>query len=175
KSGDFLLFSIDPQRERIPDDDTLQGIPIPKGNYHYTHTNIILLSDTRRLLSGEFDLLWGGLYDGRKTSLNLSLTAAPDEGIKLGAGIEMDWLRLPQGNFTGQILNGEIDWSLSNTVLVQGLVQWDKEEQFIAGNFRFSWEYEKDSYFYLIVNPSRQDNDDLLLILAKITWLWEPL
>lgn len=175
RSGDFLLISVDPQRERLPKDfDIRPGITIPKGTYEYTHTNIIFNSDTRRPLSGTVSLLWGGQYGGRRTSLDITLTAAPKEGVKIGAGWEVDWVRLPEGDFSAQILNADIAWSLSNRLLLQGLFQWDKEESSTAANLRLSWEYRERSWFYFIVNPARQRDGDALSILTKITFQWEP-
>jgi hypothetical protein len=92
----------------------------------------------------------------------------------VGASWEVDQVHLPQGEFTSQVLDGNIAWSLSNRLLLQGLIQWDKEDDSLAANLRLSWEYEKNSWFYLIVNPAQQDDGDTLLILTKITWLWEP-
>lgn len=175
RSGDFILISVDPQRERLPEDFEIRpGINIPAGTYEYTHSNVIFTSDERRPLSGELNILWGGFYGGRKTSLALELTGAPREGLKIGGGWEVDWVRLPQGDFSAQILNADIAWSLSNRLLLQGLLQWDKEADSLAANLRLSWEYRDQSWFYLIVNPSDQQDDDNLLILTKLTYRWDP-
>jgi len=174
RSGDFILISVDPQRERLPEDfDIRRGITISAGTYTYTHTNIIFITDTRRSLSGLISLLWGGFYEGQKTSWDFNLTAAPAEGLKIGAGIEINQVRLPQGDFTAQILSGEIAWSLTNRLLIQGLAQWDQEDKSIAANLRLSWEYRKNSRLFFIVNPSRRDRDDALLVLTKITWSYD--
>ena len=175
RSGDFLLLSVDPQRERLPEDFEIRPeIVIPAGTYRYTHYNIIFFSDSRRPLSGSFNLLWGGFLGGRKTSLDLSATAAAAEGMKLSASWETNRVRLPQGNFTAQIVSGDIAWSLSNTLLLQGLAQWDKEAGSVAANFRLSWEYRESSWFYLIFNPTREDNGNRYLVLTKLTWFWAP-
>lgn len=176
RSGDFLLLSVDPQRERLPDDFQIRpGIVIPARSYHYTHYNLYFNSDVRRPYSGIVSLLWGGFYDGDKTSLVLDFTAAPAEGVKLGAGWEKDWVHLPQGDFTAQIFNADLAWSLTNTILFHGLVQWNKEERIVAANLRFWWEYREGSRIYLIVNPSHQGDENTVLILTKLTWLWQPL
>lgn len=175
-SGDFLLISVDPQRERLPEDFEIRpGIVIPAGTYHYTHTNIYFNTDVRRPFSGIVSLLWGGFYDGSRTSLLLDLTAAPGAGLKLGAGWQINWVDLPQGAFTTQIINGDFSWSLTNWMLLQGLVQWDREARLLAANVRFSWEYREGSRLYLIVNPSHQGDENALLVLTKLTWLWQPL
>jgi len=175
-SGDFFLVSVDPQRERLPEEFEIRpGIVIPAGTYHYTHTNIYFNTDVRRPVSGIVSLLWGGFYDGRRTSLTLDLTAAPGPGLKLGAGWQTNWVDLPQGAFTAQIINTDFSWSLTNWMLLQGLVQWDREADLLAANVRFSWEYREGSRLYLIVNPSHQGDENELLVLTKITWLWQPL
>lgn len=176
RSGDFILISIDPQREQLPEDFEIRpGITIPEGSYRYTHTNIYIITDTRRPVSGVFSLLWGGFYDGNKTSLDLSFTSAPVKGLGISAGWEIDWVDLPQGSFTSQIFDLDIKWSLSNTALIQWFTQYDKEDKSVAANIRFSWEYLDKSHLYFIINPTHQGEDDTLLILTKITWLWEPL
>ena len=175
RSGDFILISIDPQRERLPEDFEIRdGIVIPAGIYEYTHSNVILLSDARRPLSGRLNVLWGGFYGGRKTSLSLTLTGAPQAGLKISGGWEVDWVRLPQGDFSAQILNADIAWSLSNRLLLQSLFQWDKEDDLLAANLRLSWEYLDQSWFYLIVNPANQKNSNRLLILTKLSFRWDP-
>ena len=176
RSGDFLLLSADSQRERLPDDFHIRpGITIPAGTYPYTQYNIYFNSDVRRSYSGIASLAWGGFYGGDKTSLVLDLTGAPGEGVKLGAGWEKDWVHLPQGDFTAQVVNGDLAWSLTNTILFHGLIQWNKEERIVAANLRFWWEYREGSRVYLIVNPAHQGNENTVLILTKITWLWQPL
>ena len=175
RSGDLILISVDPQRERLPEDFKIRpGMTIRAGDYFYTHSNVILTSDARRPFSGQLDILWGGFYGGRKTSLGLTLTAAPKEGVKIGAGWEVDWVRLPQGDFSAQILSGDLTWSLSNRLLFQGLFQWDKEEDSLAANLRLSWEYREQSWFYLIVNPVDQKTGDSVLILTKLTLRLDP-
>lgn len=175
RSGDFLLLSVDPQRERLPEDFEIRpGIIIPEGTYTYTHYNIIFMSDERRALSTVANLLWGGFYEGRKTSFDLTLTAAPAEGIKIGAGWEINEVKLPQGDFTTQIVDADLSWSLTNQLLLQGLVQWDKDEASLAANLRLSWEYRESSWFYLIFNPGHEKDGDSYLVLSKLTFRFEP-
>lgn len=175
KSGDFVLLSVDPQAERLPDDfDIRPGIAIPSGTYRYTDYNIYYNSDPRRSLSTVVSYLWGGFYTGERRRLSLSLVSAPLKGLKLGAGWNADWVRLPQGNFVAQIFKGDINWALTNRVLLQALFQWNKEDKVLAANLRFSWEYRPGSRIYLIANPFHQGNDNTVLFLAKVTWRWEP-
>jgi hypothetical protein len=175
RTGDFVLVSWDPQRERLPEDFEIRpGMAIPQGLYRYQHYNIYLNTDTRRPVSGIVSAAWGGFYDGRKRSLTVNLTAAPAEGVSLGGGWEIDRVMLPQGDFTAQTLEGDISLSFTKRTLFQGLVQWNREERIVAANLRFSWEYREGSRLYFIVNPANQRDQDTLLVLTKLTFLWEP-
>lgn len=176
RSGDFVLVSWDPQAERLPFDFEIRpGITIPAGVYRYEEYTIRFASDARRSLSGEISVKWGGFYGGTKKSLNLGVTAAPAEGLKFGAGWEADAVRLPEGDFVAQIVEGEVKWSLTNQLLFHGLAQWNREERTVAANLRLSWEYRSGSRLFLIANPFRQPGGDGTLYLVKVTWLWEPM
>lgn len=176
RSGDFILLSWDPQRERLPEDFEIRpGIVIPAGTYRYEHYNIYFNSDLRRPVSGLIDLRWGGFYGGAKESLILGLTLAPAEGLKFGTGWEIDWVDLPQGEFVAQIVDVDVAWSATNATLFRALIQWNKEERVLAANFRFSWEYRPGSRLFLIANPFHQGNENTSLFAAKVTWLWEPI
>jgi hypothetical protein len=176
RSGDFVLASVDPQRERLPVDFEIRpGIVIPAGDYRYTHYNAYFSSDPGRSLSTLISLKWGGFYDGTQKSLIVNAVAAPGEGLKVGTAWEIDWVDLPQGDFVSQILDADFSWAATNTTLLRGLIQWNKEDRVLAANFRFAWEYRPGSRLFLIANPFHQGNENSTLFLAKLTWLWEPL
>ncbi len=174
KAGHFALASWDPQRERLPSDFTIRsGITIPSGYYDDEQYHLLLVSDQRRSPAGSASMKWGGFYGGKKNSFKLSLAFAPAPGLKLGSGWGMDAVALPQGSFVSQIIEGDIEWSATTRALFRGLIQWDKEAELIAANFRFSWEYRPGAHLFFIANPSRQGHADTLLVIAKITYLWE--
>ncbi|MBI3802443.1 MAG: carbohydrate binding family 9 domain-containing protein [Nitrospirae bacterium] len=175
RSGDFILFSLDPQRERLPVNFEIHpGVIVPAGTYHFTQYNLYFNTDVRRPYSGVASVAWGGLYGGDKLTLNLNLTAAPSEGFNVGVGLERDWVNLPVGEFTAQVLNGDVAWSVTNQLFFRGLVQWDKDAHIVAANLRLWWEYREGSRLYFIVNPSHQGDENTVLILTKLTWLWQP-
>ncbi|TAK07469.1 MAG: hypothetical protein EPO39_06480 [Candidatus Manganitrophaceae bacterium] len=176
RSGDFVLASWNPQAERLPFDFEIRpGMTIPEGIYRYEEYQIRFASDARRPISTEIGVRWGGFYGGTKKSLNLGVTAAPAEGLKLGAGWKTDAVRLPQGDFVAQIVEGEVKWSPTNRLLFHGLAQWSREERAVAANLRLSWEYRSGSHLFLIANPFRQTGGGGTLYLVKVTWLWESM
>ena len=176
RTGEFVMFSWDPQVKRLPKGFVIRPrITIPAGTYHFERYSLFMFSDLQKQLSGTMNLKWGGFYGGTIRSLDLNLTLAPAEGLKVGAGWNINAVNLPQGNFESQTLDGNVAWSLSNEMLFQGLIQWNKEDDLLAANLRFSWEYQPGSHLFLIVNPSQQEDETTILFLVKLTWLWEPI
>lgn len=175
RSGDFVRVNWAPQVERLPADFEIRpGIAIPAGVYRYEQYGALFTSDPHRPLSGEIGAEWGGFYGGKKNSFNVGVTAAPAEGVKIGTGFEVDAVRLPEGRFVAQIVEADLQWSLTSRLLFHGLAQWNREERTSAANLRLSWEYRPGSHFFLIANPFRQSGGEGTLYLIKIARLWEP-
>jgi hypothetical protein len=174
RTGEFLLFSIDPQKERLPSDFEIRpGIVIPANIYRYREYNLLLFSDQSAPTSGTLSLKTGEFYGGKKTSVNLGIATTPREGLKWGAGMDLSFVHLPAGDFISEIIETDVAWAQTPTTFFQGLVQWDREDDTLGANLRFRWEYRPGSRFYFIVNPTHQKDKETYLLLAKLTWLWD--
>ncbi len=187
RSGDSILVSWDPQFERLLAPFELQpaeaddgAIIIPAGDYRYQHWNVYLASEPSRPLSGYVSVLWGGYYGGRRTSLDVSVTASLLQTVKLGGSMSVDWIRVPastppfHADTVPRILAGDVQWSVTNRLVLNGLVQHENESDTLAANVRLGWEYQPGSFVYLIANPSSsRDAGSAALYLVKVTWRLE--
>jgi hypothetical protein len=181
RTGDTILVSWDPQVERLQEPfDLAPGIVIPAGDYRYHHWNVYVASEASRPLSGIVSVLWGGYYGGRKTSLDVSLTASLSETITLGSALSVDWIRVPtdippfHADTVPRILSGDVQWSVSNRVVLKALVQHERESGTLAANVRLAWEYDPGSFVYFIANPSSsRETGSAAVYLLKVTWRWE--
>lgn len=174
RSGDTILLSYDPQVERLQEPfDLRPGLTVPAGDYRYHHWNAYVASATSRPVSGLVSVLWGGFYGGRKTSLNVQGTIAPAGTLSLGGAIDVEWVRVPQGDFTARIISGDARWALTNRLVLNVLVQHDDERGALAANLRVAWEYRSGSYVHLIANPTSDPQGSAAMYLVKVTWLWE--
>lgn len=188
RSGDTILISWDPQFERLiepfdlrpADTDGTGAIVIPAGDYRYRHWNIYVATEASRPFSGIVSLLWGGYYSGRKTSLDVNLTASLLDTVKLGGAISVDWIRLPtatppfHADTVPRILSADVQWSVTNQLVLKGLIQHEDESDTLAANVRLSWEYRPGSFVYLIANPSStRDTGSASVYLVKVTWRME--
>jgi hypothetical protein len=175
RSGEFVFFSFDPQIEHLPVDFTIRpGIVIPSGNYSYQQYSEIFQSDSRRAFSVMQTWYWGEFYNGEKNTLTVGLTWGAIDTLKIGLSFEEDWVNLPQGDFVSEIIAQDLRWDINNQMTVQALNQWDKEMGEFSTNFRFSWEYQPGSFFYLVINPTRTDPQTNFLFQAKLTYLFQP-
>lgn len=188
RSGDMILASWDPQFERLiepfdlrpADTDGTGAIVIPAGDYRYRHWNIYVATEASRPLSGIVSLLWGGYYGGRKTSLDVDLTASLLDTVKLGGAISVDWIRVPtaappfHADTVPRISSADVQWSVTNQLVLKGLIQHEDESGTLAANIRLSWEYRPGSFVYLIANPSSsRDTGSASVYLVKVTWRME--
>ncbi len=188
RTGDTILVSWDPQFERLiepfelrpADADGTGAIVIPAGDYRYRHWNVYLTTEASRPLSGIVSVLWGGYYGGRKTSLDVSLTASLLDTVKLGGSVSVDWIRVPtsappfHADTVLRILSGDVQWSVTNQLVLKGLIQHEDESGTLAANVRLAWEYRPGSFVYLIANPSSsRETGNAAVYLIKVTWRWE--
>jgi hypothetical protein len=172
RSGDTILLSYDPQVERLQEPfDLRPGLTIPAGDYRYHHWNAYVASATSRPVSGLVSVLWGGFYGGRKTSLNVQCTIAPAGTLSLGGAIDVEWVRVPQGDLPpgssrATPAGRPAAWS-------ERARQHDDERGALAANLRVAWEYRSGSYVHLIANPTSDPQGSAAVYLVKVTWLWE--
>ncbi len=186
RSGDSILVSWDPQFERLlapfelPSTEGGGAIVIPTGDYRYRHWNVYLASEPSRPLSGYVSVLWGGYYGGRTTSLDVSVTASLLQTVTLGGSVSVDWIRVPaptppfHADTVPRILAGDVQWSVTNRLVLSGLVQHENESDTLAANLRLGWEYQPGSFVYLIANPSSSpDLGSAAVYIVKVTWRLE--
>jgi hypothetical protein len=73
-----------------------------------------------------------------------------------------------------RILSGDVQWSVSNRVVLKALVQHERESGTLAANVRLAWEYDPGSFVYFIANPSSsRETGSAAVYLLKVTWRWE--
>lgn len=188
RSGDTILVSWDPQFERLLAPFELRparpdgggAIVIPAGDYRYHHWNAYFASEPSRPLSGYVSVLWGGYYGGRKTSLDVGLTASLLDRVKLGGSVSVDWIRVPtttppfHADTVPRIISGDVQWSVTNRLVLKALLQHEDERGTLAANVRLAWEYQRGSFVYVIANPSSsRDGGNAAVYLIKVTWRWE--
>ena len=132
------------------------GVFIPPGSYDFTDARVRYLLGNQRRLSGELSAQHGGFYDGTLTAIGYSnARVSVTEQLSVEPAISINFIDLPSGSFTNQVLRARTDYAFSPRMFASGLIQYASNESLFSTNLRFRWEYRPGSEFFLVYTDER--------------------
>jgi hypothetical protein len=132
------------------------GVIIPPGSYDFTDARVRYLLGNQRRVSGELSLQHGGFYDGTLTAVGYSnARISVTEQLSVEPAISINFIDMPYGSFTSQVLRARTDYAFSPRMFASGLVQYASNERVFSTNLRFRWEYRPGSDFFLVYTDER--------------------
>ena len=141
------------------------GIVLPPGTYHFNRPGVSYQSDTSKRVIFSLAEEWGDFYSGTRWETEAGLTLRPTDHLLLSAVDSYNRVRLPQGDFSTNLLAGRASYNFSRKLLTNVFVQVNSAAQLTAINARFRYIFRPHSDFYVIYNqatgkglerPSRQ-------------------
>lgn len=141
------------------------GIVIPPGTYHFNRPSVLFNSDTSKRVIFFVFQGWGDFFSGTRSETEASLTLRPTDHLLLSVTDSYNRVRLPQGDFSTNLLAGRASYNFSRKLLTNVFVQVNSAAQLTAINARFRYIFRPHSDFYVIYNqatgkglerPSRQ-------------------
>ena len=135
---------------------TAAPVFIPPGSYDFTDARIRYLMGNQRRVSGELSLQSGGFYDGTLTAVGYSSArVSVTEQFSVEPAISINFIDLPYGSFTTQVLRARVDYAFSPRMFASGLLQYSSNDSLFSTNLRFRWEYRPGSEFFLVYTDER--------------------
>lgn len=166
--GGLTYMYVVPTWQSLPEDITILGVPITKGNYYYTRYRFYYGSDQSKKLSYGLKYETGGYYNGKLDSWVFNGRYSPLPHVSFSVNYQHNIIKgVGEGKInkntdliTPQVrlaLNPRLQWITFyqyNTAVNKGVL-----------NTRLSWEYKPLSFVYIVYNDSRQDvfNSETLL------------
>lgn len=141
------------------------GIVIPPGTYHFDRPSLSYSSDTSKRVIFGLSEEWGDFYSGTRSRSEATLTLRPTDHLLLSVSDSYNRVRLPQGDFSTNLLAGRASYNFSRKLLTNVFLQVNSAAQLTAINARFRYIFRPHSDFYVIYNqatgkglerPSRQ-------------------
>ncbi len=106
------------------------GVFVPPGSYDFADAQVRYLLGNQRRVSGELTLQHGGFYDGTLTAVGYSAArVSVTEQLSVEPAISVNFIDLPYGSFTTQVLRARTDYAFSPRMFASGLVQYLVERQ----------------------------------------------
>ena len=159
--GSSLEFSTNPGGDTLDRDRTIAGIRVPAGVYKTNNFRVNYRSDPSRLLSGSFNSTIGTNFISDERSVNVGLTIKPNYRFRTTIGIQRTTLDHEETNqhAVRQIVTNRTNYSFTENMFVDALIQYERHEHRINSNIRFNFIHHPLSDLYIVYNDQRFTTD----------------
>jgi hypothetical protein len=180
-SGDRVSVRYTHNYDRIRRPFDIQGhVSVLPGAYTWDSALLRFSPSPNRKLSGDmtFRQQWG-FYGGSNREITWSPFWKASANLSVGPAYQVNWVSLPQGKFTSQLINSQVNYAFNNRWLTATTVQYNGLARLSAVNFRLNYIYRPGDDFFLIYNEARTSANGSVSgpwnrsIIAKITHSWD--
>lgn len=156
ESGDFGNVSYTHNVEALFEEfEITDGLFIPVGQYSFDRVRAGLWFSGHRRFSGWVGFEAGGFFGGSRTEISFRNRVEVTPQISLEPNIALNWIDLPQGAFTTNLVRLRATYTLSPRTFVGALVQFNSEADAFTTNIRFRWEYRPGSDVFVVYSDGR--------------------
>jgi hypothetical protein len=149
-------------------------LTIDPGDYRFNQGSVYYRSNRSKPFSFEGWYRGGGFWDGERNSYNVGVNLHPDHRF----GAQLNWSRndvsLSNGDFTTDLVGTRLDYSFSNRMFLNALIQYNSDEREISSNIRFHFIYRPLSDLYVVYNDRRSNLGDPLerALIVKLAYMF---
>jgi hypothetical protein len=106
-------------------------------------------------VSGRLSASTGSLYDGTKSEVTYSGRWGVVPRFSIEPGVTIDWVHLPDGDFTARLLTSRFTLTPSARMLVSSLIQYNTAGNSLTSSVRLRWEYTGGSEVFIVYSDGR--------------------
>ena len=151
QNSDQYSFEYTHGYELIPKPFTISpGVVVPVGGYTTDNVRTTYQLGQQRPLSGRLALGHGSLYEGTRTEASYSGRVAIKPQLAVEPSISLNWVSLPYGDFSAQLLTTRFILTPSPRMILSGLVQYNISGHSVTSSARLRWEYRPGSEMFLV-------------------------
>ena len=144
-----------------------QGVTIPAGGYHFNDVEASYVLGPQRDVSGTLSVSGGGFFGGDHAALSYGGRVKVTSQLAAEPRVSVDWVDLPQGQFTTTLTGTRVVYAISPRMFVSGLTQYSSSLDSLETNVRFRWEYQPGSDLFVVYTDGRDTADDRLAELVN--------
>ncbi len=161
ESGDRLEFNVIPQGEGLIEPFEISGgVVIPPGRYDFLRYRLEASSASKRRLSGAISWRFGDFFTGTLHQIELSSFWTPVPLLTFELSTETDVGRLPEGNFTENLVQGRIRLNFSPDLELSSFIQFDNDSDVLGSNTRLRWTFRPVGELFVVYNHDVRDTPD---------------
>ena len=131
-------------------------VTIPVGGYSFQDVRTSFALGTQRRLAGAATFQHGGFFGGEKTTAEfIAGRLRVTNQLSVEPGMSLNWVRLPEGDFTTELVTALTTYTLTPLAFVSALLQYNSSNNALSANVRFRWEYQPGSELFVVYNDQR--------------------
>ena len=162
ESGDRFEFNIIPHGERLTDPyDVADSVTIAPGTYQFWRFRLEAGTAPKRRLNAQITWWFGGFYDGRLDQFEITGAWKPSSLFIVEFSGEHDVGRMPEGNFTQDLLGTRFRINVSPDLQLSSLLQYDTESNSVGTNTRLRWTFRPLGDLFVVYNHNLRTRDPL--------------
>lgn len=96
----------------------------------------------------------GGFLFCKRDEISVGITFRPNPHLLFDFSNSFNDVRLPQGNFTTNLLVGRVNYNFSRKLLTSALMQLNSAARISAVNLRLRYIYRPNSDFFIVYNQT---------------------
>jgi Domain of unknown function (DUF5916) len=156
ENSDFASFSFSRDYEFLTEPfEIIDGTFIPVGGYEFDRVMAGYWFGRQRPVSGWLGADVGQFYGGKRTELSYWGRIDINKHFALEPNISYNWVDIPEGPFTTNLVRLRATYNLSPRSFVAALVQYNSADDALSTNVRFRWEYQPGSDLFVVYSDGR--------------------
>jgi hypothetical protein len=133
-----------------------KGVVVPAGDYGFRDTWAEYEGSAKRVLAGRIRYGAGDFYGGTRQYVQLAPAFRPMPLVSVEAGYEFNDVVLPQGAFTTHVVNGRMNFNVSNKWLTTTLAQYDSAASRRVLFFRLDYIFRPGDNLFFVFNQTTE-------------------
>lgn len=160
ESGDRFELNVVPVGERLAEPfEIADGVVIPAGAYHWNRYRAEMGTAAKRRLSGQATWWFGPFYSGRLDEMELTAAWKPSSLVNVELVGERNVGRLPDGDFTQDLIGTRLRVNVSADLQASSFVQYDNESRAVGTNTRLRWTFTPAGDLFVVYNHNVRTTD----------------
>lgn len=153
ESGDRFEFNVVPVGERLTAPfEIADSVNIDVGAYHWNRYRLEAGLAAKRRFSGQFTWWFGDFYSGRLDEYQVTASWKPSALFIVELNGTRNVGRLPEGNFTQQVVGTRFRVNVSPDLQFNSYLQYDNESDGFGTNTRIRWTFSPVGDLFVVYN-----------------------
>ncbi len=149
---EFLIAPLFLEEQLFEPFEILDGIVIPIGNYSFSRYLGEFVTSDARSLSASISVEGGDFFTGARTDLSGTVGWRPSPHFNVSANYETNIIELPEGDFTVNVAQLNLNVIFSPRLAWNIVNQWDDESNRYGINGRIRWTIKPGNDLFLVFN-----------------------